>query len=100
MTTTRPAGSPQSPLVLEQGVPVPPPARGGRPIYDHQFWPWREMQVGDSFFVPNGQFSKKSFNAQVSTQARRLGITLVTRVWEQENEAGEKVKGVRVWRTA
>ncbi len=71
---------------IENGIEAPEKHRGREPKY-----PWRELEIGDSFFVaaPNGRsISSSAWHAQ-----RRYGFTLVVRTREENG-----VKGVRVWR--
>jgi hypothetical protein len=76
-----PPGYPQFPI--EKGVPVPL-AKGGSAKY-----PWADLEVGDSFFVPNASVA---FYSQVG-KARKL--------YSPSKFAARKVKGgIRVWRTA
>jgi hypothetical protein len=67
---------------------VPLPWNGRR----NRRYPWRDMQVGDSFFVPRGEISQMSSLAGVT--GKRLGwrFTCRTENYGTENE------GVRVWR--
>lgn len=67
---------------IESGVPLPP-ARNKRR------YPYPQLQVGDSFFVPSmGQ-------NEIANQAWRWGKKL-GRTFETRKRPG----GVRVWRTA
>lgn len=76
-------------ITIDKGVPMPGTryASGRPPIY-----PFKEMNVGDSFFLP-GQNTYK-FSAH-SNHARRHGGKFSVRA---TTESG--VKGVRVWRIA
>lgn len=69
---------------IEKGIPVAKVSglKGAREIY-----PWRIMDVGDSFFVPN----KKTPNMSAAAHAAgvRHGIKLKCRA---------EGNGVRVWR--
>lgn len=67
-------------LVVEKSVPVP----SGKKRY-----PYKEMEVGDSFFVDSGKIQTVC-NANYRA-SKRLGMTFMAR------KEGE---GVRVWRTA
>jgi len=53
-------------------------------------YPWREMKVGDSFFVPDSAISTNFHNL-----ARSSGIKISARKVEQDG-----VAGYRVWRIA
>lgn len=74
-------------IKVESGIPVPARTnrQGGRlPIY-----PFADLKVGESFFVPGKTVKTMSHTA--SKAAKRLEIKLITRTVEG---------GVRVWRTA
>lgn len=70
---------------IENNVPIP---RLKQPAAKY---PFRDLQVGQSFFVPDVAAREKSMRAQVYTAAKHLGVKFTTRV-----ENG----GVRVWRIA
>ena len=76
-------------IKIDKGVPLPPvPAKGGagrKPKY-----PWREMQVGDSFFAAS---DKKLFSTTKAGQS--LNMKFATRKTEENG-----VRGFRVWRIA
>lgn len=68
---------------IDRGVPIPPPLIMGRqPKY-----PWRQMQVGDSFFVAK---KKARFTSTISRMKKKSGMQFIAR------PEGE---GTRVWRT-
>ena len=68
---------------IASNIPIPNPQKGRRAKY-----PWRVMEVGDSFFVPD---KKTNFIAGVAWhQKYRYGTE-----WTCRAENG----GVRVWRT-
>lgn len=68
--------------VIEKGVPIPPSSGGGRkPKY-----PWREMKVGDSFFVEGEPIKLRNSLYPLAT---RHNIKLTIRT---------EGNGVRVWR--
>lgn len=63
-------------FAIEKGVPLPPRRTGagsGRPAV----YPWREMEVGDSFAVPFGDRSARkalvSMTRSASDARRRIG---------------------------
>ena len=62
---------------VTSGVPVPRKKNAK--------YPWREMEVGDSFFVPNTTTAKTHLNGA----ARAVCIRITIR---------EMDRGVRVWR--
>ena len=73
---------------IERGIPVPPPSNPGRP----SLYPFKAMQVGDSFFAPTIRHSirRNAYNHGV-----RLGTQYTTRFVTEKG-----VKGTRVWRIA
>ena len=75
-------------IKVDKGIPIPERRRGpGAP----EKYPWREMAVGDSFFVP-GITSAKFGGTPLSM--RNAGRVFARRSWTEDG-----VKGVRVWRT-
>jgi hypothetical protein len=70
---------------IEKDIPLPPrKSSSGRTAK----YPWRWMEVGDSFLVP-GLERASQFSGRAGKTARTLGIKIATR----------KVDGgVRVWR--
>ena len=71
-------------LTIDKNVRIPSVSRPGRkPKY-----PWRTMDVGDSFFVPSKTPCKLSGSMQGAK--KRLGRNFTARAVEG---------GVRVWRT-
>jgi len=60
-------------------------------------YPFKDMQVGDSFFVEGGK--NKAANVRVSMQyfKKKYGFFFVSR-YREEKQNGETVVGVRVWR--
>lgn len=70
-------------IKVESNIPFP----DGRTF--SRKYPWTELEVGQSFFVPNGVF--RSMQAGASLAGRRLGKTFRARVVEG---------GVRIWRLA
>lgn len=55
--------------------------------------PWNELEVGGSFFVPC--INTATCERQLGVIAKRLGITLTTRLRLEGQHLG-----LRVWRTA
>lgn len=74
-------------VTIEKGVPLPAPA-GARNKY-----PWRTMEVGDSFFVAN--ISTGGFGGTLAGAAARSGHRFTQRTVTENG-----VRGVRVWRIA
>lgn len=67
-------------IEIEKSVPIPTNGPGRRSIY-----PWGQMELGDSFFVPG----KKLMDKQVHVRARRDGRKYLVR---------SEGDGQRVWR--
>lgn len=74
-------------FVIDKGVPLPPSARSPRASK----YPLRDMDVGDSFFVPG--VPVRNLSGRLINPARRLGYKVATRSWSENG-----VAGVRVWR--
>jgi hypothetical protein len=71
-------------IVVEHGIPMPRTAQA----LANEIYPWREMNVGDSFlFPPNTPFKRAQTNAGAA--GRRLGMRFTVR---------QCVDGVRCWR--
>lgn len=75
---------------IDGKMPIPPKGSGNKSPY-----PWAELKVGASFFVPGGVQSTLVSNAIQWAQRNCEKAKFTTR---NRIEAG--VKGVRVWRTA
>lgn len=72
---------------IEKSVPVPASLAGRRAKY-----PWRDMDVGDSFFVPlNGEQRLTDLRSQVS----RAAYSAFGKGGSATRQEGN---GVRVWR--
>jgi hypothetical protein len=69
---------------IEKGVPVPSGAVSNR-------YPFREMEVGDSFFVPSGATQAGNVRAAAAMAGRRHGAKF---------KVCQKADGVRVWRVS
>ena len=77
-------------IKIEKGVQITPKGGGG----PKNIYPFKEMVVGDSFFVPFGTGDKKKVRITVATSASRFakenpGTMFITRTIEN---------GVRCWR--
>ena len=60
-------------IEIEKGIPVPDARKKGH--HEPKF-PWKEMQVGDSFVVPNeGKYKDDPKRLRKSFQARFWGLT-------------------------
>lgn len=71
-------------IPVERQVPLPDPSTGTK-------YPWAEMQVGDSFFVPDRRSPNMSSTAGAA--GRRLGRRFTVRAVQEKGR-----RGVRVWR--
>ena len=71
-------------FVIDHGIPLPPRNNGRETLY-----PWREMGVGDSFFV--AEIAGKVMSIRAATAGFRLGVKFAARSVEG---------GSRVWRVA
>jgi hypothetical protein len=73
-------------LEIEKGIPIPP-KKGGK-----IFFPFDEMEVGDSFFVPVKEKNmRRLVNNKASKYAGKSGKKFTTRTVEG---------GIRCWRIA
>ena len=70
-------------IPIDKGVPIPEAKCDLTPKY-----PWRTMEVGDSFLVTDEK-GKKSVGGGTNTMGKKLGRKFTTRVVEE---------GIRVWR--
>lgn len=71
-------------IKIDKGISIP--KIGGK-------YPWHEMEIGDSFFVPGKDFHK------MQSQASHTGIKLSKKfIVCRSFEGARKIKGVRVWR--
>lgn len=80
---------------IEKGVPLPRGShKGAAPRY-----PWREMEVGDSFFAPLSSYQCRSGEPTVEKY-----LLSMQRVAAGQREGSFRVRaegdGVRVWRIA
>ena len=69
---------------IDKSVPLPA-NKSGKPGK----YPWREMEVGDSFFIPDMAHS----NINVPPALKANGFKIATR-----RETQNDVAGIRVWR--
>lgn len=78
-------------FVVEDRIPPPSPRER-----HHKKYPWRELKVGQSFFVPTKDaLAARSFQRQAHTQAMRMGVRFtVSQRWENGT------LGVRVWKVS
>jgi hypothetical protein len=88
-----------------KGVPMPRTRRLNLP---KRKYPFREMAVGDSFFIPNK--TKNTLMTMASSEGKRLGCKFSTKIcWMIQTPKGWKlaadtdegaVQGVGCWRIA
>lgn len=86
----------QAVYAIEKGVSVPPrmPTKRGSK------YPFKDMDVGDSFFVPNPEGSEDIAN-RLRNAAHRFGTRYGYKFSIRNLIEGEdQVQGVRVWRSA
>lgn len=69
-------------IAIEKGIPIPNSGAGRTPKY-----PWRTMEVGDSFFAEN----VRNVSAMAAAAMRRTGLKFTVRKVED---------GHRIWRVA
>lgn len=87
MTLARRGKTDEKPFAVEEGVPIPEIKRGRRDYTSK--YPFRDLEVGESFFVPD-RSKKASLGGYCTRMGNRLGRKFTLRVIEN---------GVRVWRT-
>ena len=68
---------------IESGIPIP----GGRRQAHNKKYPWNELDVGQSFFVPG--VAANNFASQASRAGKTYGRRFVVRSMDG---------GIRVWR--
>lgn len=93
---------------VQQGIPIPPQA----PSAVVNLYPWAEMEVGDSFFVPVEMKNPRALCAKAEERyaGRRYEFRRTRETdpdWApeetepvQDPEVPPLVRGVRIWRTA
>lgn len=67
---------------IDKGIPIPPRSCASK-------YPWADMKVGDSFFVPGNKTRCEAVQAAAKYRSQRTAEKYVTRT---------KPNGVRVWR--
>lgn len=78
-------------IQVEKGIPIPEPGRRKR---GERLYPFREMEIGDSFVVEkNGRKSWSFIFTQITEAQKVHNIKLTSRTTDD----GTKI---RVWRTA
>jgi hypothetical protein len=71
---------------IDKGIEIPGDTRGSRRKY-----PWKEMEVGDSFFVADAE--TKSISSVATPAGRRWNMK-----FRCSSRVESGVRGVRVWR--
>jgi hypothetical protein len=75
---------------IDTHVPLPKMrGAGGKGNYKY---PWNEMEVGQSFFVPDTTIGR--FYSQTRAAAKRYSKKFIARSWVNDDGA----EGVRIWR--
>lgn len=74
-------------IEIETDVPLTASYKNGRP----EVYPWRKLEVGDSFFVPEERTAPKHIEKRAYEAAKRTGRKFTCR--RQDG-------GVRIWRVA
>ena len=85
---------------VEKDIPIPPPGKGGKGRGGSDCkYPWPEMEVGDSVWLP--LLSPKSFASLINSSRswfirNKPHLKVVTRI-EYKGKGKNEQKGVRVW---
>ena len=74
-------------IPIEDGIPIPPAT------YHHKY-PWTDMEIGQSFFIPESQAKNGSVRTAAEKAGKRLRRKFTTRAVYHNGE-----KGTRIWRT-
>lgn len=81
-------------MKIDKNIPIPNVCENRQGANGYSKYPWRDLEVGDSFAVPFlTPKSQSRITALAAYQSRARGHKYVTRV---TNEAGKKM--VRLWR--
>lgn len=77
-------------IKIQKGIPLPPERKKPSPPRAYHRYPWREMELGDSFFVPGdclvtvrlaaSQFGRRNGGHFIAREARWRGVDGV-RAW-------------------
>ena len=83
---------------IVSNIPIPLEKRGGVRKYDH-FYPFEDMKVGDSFWVPSTTYCTLG---AITKFSKKTGWKFSTRAQSKDGLSNNKVavekRGVRVWR--
>ena len=77
-------------MQIDKNIPIPPAGHSGK----RSFYPFRELEIGDSFLVPYNSEKPYATQTRLTTRAayhERYGFKYTTR---------RTPEGVRVWRVA
>jgi hypothetical protein len=74
---------------IDKGIPIPPSRYGEKTTV----YPFKDMEIWDSFFIPGGRATRLS--GSIANARTKYGHLYSTRQVEEEG-----VRGVRIWRTA
>jgi hypothetical protein len=80
-------------IKLDKGVPIPPRTRGHGP---HRKFPWEEMEIGDSFFVPKKGKHYPQTDVSAKSYVKRHLATMAGKKFAARRNS----EGVRIWRVA
>ena len=95
---------PETPIIVSDR-PIPVETRGGLRKFDH-FYPFEEMKVGDSFWVPLHGSTSACTKGAVTKFAKKSGWQFTTRSQDKAGRANSriashmrfKLAGIRIWR--
>ena len=77
-------------FAVEKGIPAP----DYRTFENRRYYPWKDMEVGDSFYVP-ARTDEGVTKLQVATSSTAIGAGKRLKTRYTVRQEGE---GVRVWR--
>lgn len=80
--------------LIESGIPIPPPKKKGKNVGLRILWPFVEMQVGDSFSVPEWADAQRAL--ATLCKLRREGRIDKSREFAVRELDGKE----RIWRIA
>lgn len=79
-------------LRVEKGIPIPERVRTPK-------YPWGELEVGDSFFIPREENDSKRYRAYIAAGSFSCNNAKGIRLKAVMREEGG-ISGTRVWRVA
>lgn len=89
-----------SPPEIDHNIPIPTEARGGTRKYDH-FYPFEQMQPGDSFWVPS---TTQCTSGAITKFSKKSGWKFTSRAQTKDGCSNKQVsrgkRGTRVWRVS